>query len=184
MLRRPRNKRFSTMGGFLERHLPRFLLHCQVSIIININHHHHNHNLANLHNHRNRHHHHWEDFLSCTNSDSCCTVLGCKSIIFIFFIVLKLSTSMFFCHLRSPSSSHKLQRFSSPVTQTVVVKHDEPRRRHRCTSGSMSGVASLLLAEPLNTTSCPCSWPGASLASWSVSPSFSSSSSACSLPTT
>ena len=79
MLRRPRNKRFSTMGGFLERHLPRFLLHCQVSIIININHHHRNHNLANLHNHRNRHHHHWEDFLSCTNSDSCCcTVLGCK----------------------------------------------------------------------------------------------------------
>ena len=78
MLRRPRNQRFSTMGGFLERHLPRFLLHCQVSIIININHHHRNHNLANQHNHRNCHHHHWEDFLSCTNSDSCCTVLGCK----------------------------------------------------------------------------------------------------------
>ena len=42
MLRRPWNKRFSTMGGFLERHLPRFLLHCQVSITININHHHRN----------------------------------------------------------------------------------------------------------------------------------------------
>ena len=182
MLRRPRNQRFSTMGGFLERHLPRFLLHCQVSIIININHHHHNHNLANLHNHRNRHHHHWEDFLSCTNSDSCCTVLGCKihhlqlfhcSQTFNLYVLLSPQVTVFIT-----------QSFSSPVTQTVVDKHDEPRRRHRSTSGSMSGVASLLSAEPLNTTSCPCSWPGASLASWSVSPSFSSSSSACSLPTT
>ena len=123
----------------------------------------------------------WEDFLNGTYPDSCCTVRSTTS-----------TSSLSCCSARTYPSWPFLadaevttfQRQLSSAIQTVAGRHDEPLRRHRCTSESTSADASPSSAEPSKLMWCRCCSPGDSSASWSASLSFSSSSSACSLPTT